>query len=217
MKQVSRLHLQRGISLLESLVAIVVMALGILGILGVQMRNLADTQTSVRRAQAVRLIEDLGERMKAHPNALMNLASYTIGWNATLSASPAVNCRDLACSPVQLAAYDLWAWRILVRDSLPAADVSTFVAAGEGTAENRRQLGVMVSWRANEREDGNDYNDRIDTTKTIAADGSVTEAGGGVTCPTGRTCHLQYLPVTARCAPYLMGPTPQYFCPGPKV
>ena len=42
---------QRGITLLESLVAIVVMALGILGILGVQMRTLSDTQTGVRRAQ----------------------------------------------------------------------------------------------------------------------------------------------------------------------
>ena len=49
---------QRGISLIESLVAIVVMALGILGILGVQMRTLADTQTGVRRAHAIRLIED---------------------------------------------------------------------------------------------------------------------------------------------------------------
>ena len=55
-------HLQRGISLIESLVAIVVMALGILGILGVQMRTLADTQSGVRRAQAIRLIEDLSER-----------------------------------------------------------------------------------------------------------------------------------------------------------
>ena len=60
---------QRGFSLIESLVAVVVMALGILGILGVQMRTLADTQTGVRRAQAIRLIEDLSERIKLNPNA----------------------------------------------------------------------------------------------------------------------------------------------------
>ena len=58
---------QRGITLIESLVAIVIMALGILGILGVQMRTLADTQTGVRRAQAVRLIEDLSERIQVSP------------------------------------------------------------------------------------------------------------------------------------------------------
>ena len=39
-----RSRIQRGITLIESLVAIAVMALGILGILGVQMRTLTDTQ-----------------------------------------------------------------------------------------------------------------------------------------------------------------------------
>ncbi len=76
-------RLQRGISLIESMVAIVVMALGILGILGVQMRTLADTQTGVRRAQAIRLIEDLSERMKVNPNALGSLGNYTTGWGRT--------------------------------------------------------------------------------------------------------------------------------------
>ena len=66
---------QRGITLLESLIAIVVAALGILGILGVQMRTLTDTQTSMRRAQAIRLIEDLSERMRVHPNALRQRCS----------------------------------------------------------------------------------------------------------------------------------------------
>ena len=69
---------QQGITLVESLVAIVVMALGVLGILGVQMRTLADTQTSVRRAQAVRLIEDLSERIRANPGGLSQLASYVM-------------------------------------------------------------------------------------------------------------------------------------------
>ena len=61
---------QRGVTLLESMIAIVLVALGVLGILGVQLRTLSDTQTAVRRAQAIRLIEDLSERMKANPAAL---------------------------------------------------------------------------------------------------------------------------------------------------
>ena len=71
---------QRGITLLESLIAIVVMALGILGIVGVQMRTLADTQTTVRRAQAIRLIEDLSERMKVNPNSLADISGYVTDW-----------------------------------------------------------------------------------------------------------------------------------------
>ena len=64
---------QRGITLIESLVAIVIAALGILGILGMQMRTLTDTQTSVRRAQAIRLIDDLSERIKVCPNSLLSV------------------------------------------------------------------------------------------------------------------------------------------------
>jgi len=67
---------QRGISLIESLIALVVAALGILGVVGVQMRTLTDTSSTVRRAQAIRLIEDLGERMKANPNALAVIDNY---------------------------------------------------------------------------------------------------------------------------------------------
>lgn len=79
-----RKALQKGITLLESLVAIVVMALGLLGIVGIQMRTLADTQTGVRRAQAVKLIEDLSERVRANPNAIGNATSYAVAWGSTL-------------------------------------------------------------------------------------------------------------------------------------
>src|SRR5574344_2836239 len=67
---------QRGITLIESLVALVISVLGIIGILGMQMRTLVDSQTATRRAQAVRLIEDLSERMRVHPNALASLGDY---------------------------------------------------------------------------------------------------------------------------------------------
>lgn len=74
----TRARRQQGLTLLESLVAIVVLALGVLGMLGVQMRTLAETQTGVRRAQAVRLIEDLSERIKSNPR----------GWTSWKTTSP---------------------------------------------------------------------------------------------------------------------------------
>ncbi|HRN05700.1 MAG TPA: prepilin-type N-terminal cleavage/methylation domain-containing protein, partial [Ottowia sp.] len=46
---------QRGVTLIESLVALVVVAVALFGILGIQMRTLVDTQSGVRRAQAIRL------------------------------------------------------------------------------------------------------------------------------------------------------------------
>lgn len=211
---------QRGITLIESLVAIVVMALGVLGILGVQMRTLTDTQTTVRRAQAIRLIEDLGERMKVNPNALADLKDvYVSGWNTTPTASQ--DCVSATCSHAQLAAYDLREWKRAVARTLPLGDASIFLAQGETGDANRRQLGVMISWRENERSITDTaarktYKDSIDATKIRATDGSFKEGGGTTTCPEDRSCHLQYIPVAARCAPYFAGAvtTPQFFCPG---
>ena len=55
-QQLTHKKRQHGISLIESLIALIVTALGILGVVGVQMRTLTDTSSTVRRAQAIRLI-----------------------------------------------------------------------------------------------------------------------------------------------------------------
>ena len=87
---------QGGITLVESLVAIVVAALGILGILGTQMRTLTDTQTTLRRAQAIRLIEDLSERMRVNPNALASLDAYVSDFSSRPSPGDCRVARPLA-------------------------------------------------------------------------------------------------------------------------
>lgn len=203
---------QRGISLIESLVAMVITALGILGIVGVQLRTLADTQTTVRRAQAILLIEDLSERMKVNPNALNNLTSYKSAFdNIPTPDSCATNC-----TPAQQASYDLAMWKQSVAKNLPLGEASIFIPPAEvGLTAGGRQLGVMISWRENER-DGSKTDD-IDATKVRATDGTLS-AGGGTdktkdACPDNRTCHLQYIPVSARCAPYDNGSgTPTFYC-----
>lgn len=201
---------QRGVALIESLVAIVVASLGILGIVGIQLRTLADTQTSVRREQAIRLIEDLSERMKVNPNALNNLASYASAFSDTPTPTA---CPTTGCSPTQQATYDLAKWKESVAQNLPLGAASIFLAPGETAA--RRQLGVMISWRENERVGSK--TDDIDATKVRASDGTLS-AGGGTdkatnACPDDRICHLQYIPVSARCAPYDNGTgTPIFYC-----
>jgi type IV pilus assembly protein PilV len=205
---------QRGISLIESLIAIVVMALGILGIVGVQLRTLSDTQTGVRRAQAIHLIEDLSERIKVNPNALLNLGSYAMPW--TTDPTGATDCTSSACTTAQIIQYDLQEWKKLVNNTLaPQAntavaanaltDATIFIPADETVASNRRQLGVMIRWRENERATTSDYRDPVSTEAT---------GGAGVTCDIGWTCHLQYIQVSTRCSPPNMSSgTAMTFCP----
>ena len=210
-KSVQPSKFQRGISLIESLVAMVVVALGILGILGVQMRTLTDTSTTVRRAQAIRLIEDLGERMKTNPNALGNLSAYV----SAFSAEPTVGNCAAGCDSAQLAAYDLAVWKKAIKASLPLGRASVFVPPAEsGAGVQGRQLGVVIAWRENEAEGRK--TDDIDNTKVRQTDGTfVAGTSAASACPADFTCHLQYIPVIGRCAPYSPGSTATtYYCPG---
>lgn len=216
-----QLSKQQGITLLESLIAIVVAALGILGILGVQMRTLTDTQTSMRRAQAIRLIEDLSERMKVNPNALSGINTYVAGWTATPPTTAATKkcVGSTTCTQAELAEYDLKEWKRLVERSLPLGNAATFLALADGDSSsitNRRQLGVLIRWRENEREDATGaYKDAINTGVSIKSDGSIGTKDP-TACPANFTCHLQYIPVSARCAPDFRAgnSAPLFFCPG---
>ena len=203
----ANLRQQQGISLLESLIAIVVMALGILGVMGVQMRTLNDTQTTVRRAQAIRLIEDLSERMKANPNALVNIDTYLTSWDNKPTASK--NCRTSVCSHTEWASFDRAEWKKSVNTMLPLGDASVFIPSTESAssnAGNQRLIGVMISWRENEKSSDSTYLTPI----------NASTGGGSVSCPTGKTCHLQYIPVSARCSPYFgfSAATASFFCAG---
>lgn len=194
---------QQGITLLETLVAIVIMALGILSVLGLQMRTLTNTQTSLYRAQAIRLIEDLNERLASNPNALLNINTYSSTWSNKPTA--AKDCSTSTCTHTELAAYDIAQWKALVATTLPLGNASVFTPQDETVAENRRQLGVMISWRENELTQDGSYKTPIN---------AANNGGTAASCPANQTCHLQFIPVIARCAPYFSGSSTQLFCPG---
>lgn len=183
---------QRGITLLESLVSILILAIGVLGLLGVQLRTLAENQTGVRRAQAVRLIEDLGERMKANPGRFAQLNSYVSDWTDTGSGTPTAACESATCTPAQLAAFDVQRWKQTIAETLPGGQASVFTSPDEaGDVANRRQLGVMVGWRANERKrEGESVADSAQYTAPFKVS---TSAAAAVDCPAGLICHLVYV------------------------
>ena len=190
-QQMSR---QRGISLMESLVAIVLMALGILGVLGSQLRTLADTQSGMRRAQALRLIDDLSERLKNQPDAMGQRQAYVLDWGA--APIVAKDCRIAAaavedfCDAAELRTYDLQRWLQGVREQLPHGDAALFLPSADS-----RQLGVMLAWHENERPGA------------ALATAAPAARPGQARCPDGRQCHLQYLSLTQRCLPDRQSPS----------
>jgi len=204
--------LQRGLSLLEALVALVVAALGVLGVAGIQLRTLSDTQSAVYRSQAIRLIEDLSERLKVQPNALLQVnrgggsLGYVINEWDTSPTAPSENCTSNWCNPDELATWDIAQWHELVQNTLPAGAGVVFPVQPSSAANSDiYQLGVLLRWRENE------HSELTDTDKKNT-DASLLKTSSGFQSGTGRpdldqgcsaagySCHLQYITISARCA-----------------
>ena len=200
---------QRGITLLESLVALVISALGILGIVGVRMRTLVDTQTTVHRAQAIRLIEDLNERLRANPNGLATMIANQTAVFGTIP-EPDNNCSTTDCTAFKLMMYDLWVWKENTKSTLPeGSEAHIFQAPWDIGSTDPRQIGVRISWRENEVEGRK--TDAMDATKVKQDDDSyVAGVEDEDACPDGRTCHLQYIAVPIRCA---ADSNNKFYCP----
>lgn len=60
---------QRGLSLIEVLVAVVIISLGMLGMAGLQASSLRGSQSAVYRAQAAQFAADMAERMRGNLGA----------------------------------------------------------------------------------------------------------------------------------------------------
>ncbi len=77
MPPLSAFHgVQRGASLIEVLVTLVILAIGLLGLAGLQSRLQASEMEAYQRAQALVLLEDMANRIAANRN---NAASYVTG------------------------------------------------------------------------------------------------------------------------------------------
>lgn len=175
---------QRGMTLIESLVALVVLALGVLGLIGFQMRTLKDSRDGVGRSRAIVAVQDIAERIRTNPElvAVTLAANYTAAFGAL--AAPAQNCTNTACTPAQLAAYDLWRWKANISAALPGGQGAVIPSAGDP-----RQFAVMVAWRENQLDAAAAAAENRNTqTQNFAVAGTT-----GLGCPANFTCHLVYV------------------------
>lgn len=181
-------HQQQGVSLVEALVAVLIVALGVLGMLGMQINVLAETRNSTQRAQALRIIEDLSERVKSNPSRYAVLSTYVLpNWDEP-GSTVVPNCSAVVCSAGQQAAWDINAWRRNVPLAMPGAQALTFLSQSETNTANRRQLGVLLAWRVNERADV--AGDAAFSTPFVVAEGARDAVIG---CPVNMICHLAYI------------------------
>jgi type IV pilus assembly protein PilV len=114
-----------GFTLIEVLVAIIVLSIGLIGIAGLLVSVIGRNQSSVYHSVAVSLATDIAERMRTNSKAF----SFTAGSNSyttqLTSGNPATysgtDCETAGanCDSVTMAKYDAAKWEQLVGKILP--------------------------------------------------------------------------------------------------
>jgi type IV pilus assembly protein PilV len=130
-----------GFTLVEVLVALVVLAVGMLGMALLLHAGLQGSRTALEHAQAVNLAADMAERMRANRSAV---AAYDTS-DGTPDPRLDAGCEDAAgpCTPDAMAGNDLRRWLDAVAAALPEGQGEVEVEALAAAAHRGT---VTVRW-----------------------------------------------------------------------
>lgn len=105
-----------GFTLVEVLVAVAVLAVGLLGMAGLQVASLHFNHSAYLRAQATLMAYDMAERIKANPVGLAN-GNYN---KQNAPDADIAGCLTVdGCNPAQMAQHDLFEWKAALTRQLP--------------------------------------------------------------------------------------------------
>ena len=140
---ISSLRTQRGTSLLEVLVTIIILAIGLLGLAGLQTRLQSSEMESYQRTQALIMLDDMASRIATNRT---NAASYVTGAATPLGGTAA--CPTTTATQQQT---DAGEWCNALKgagETLGGNDVGAMVG-GRGCVESigSDQYLITVAWQ----------------------------------------------------------------------
>ncbi len=114
-----RSRLDGGFTLLEVMVAAVVLSVGLLSLAGLQVIGLRTGHSSYLRTQATIQSYDIIDRMRANEFGVTN-GDYNQPTQAGSAGTEDTNCEAVnGCSTASMAAHDLFRWNQAIVDVLP--------------------------------------------------------------------------------------------------
>lgn len=129
---------QRGVGLIEVLVALLVLAIGVLGFIALQYRAVEATSESTYRIQAINLARDLAERIRLNRGALSTYETeLKVAANQSISTK---NCFTANCTISELADFDVS--QVTIRAKSVGMAVNLVTCPGNSDGRNC----VYVAW-----------------------------------------------------------------------
>ena len=152
---------QRGFTLVEVLVSVVILSIGVLGAVGMQAASLQSNREVRYQVIAASMARELAEKMRGNHVVAVSTANNPYLLNTTLTSSttltqPASNCYTGSCpTGLEIATWDIYDLQVRLRDALPSPkiriclDATPFTSAGvaQWTCSNSGDVAVLkLAW-----------------------------------------------------------------------
>lgn len=141
-------QLIKGFSLIEVMVAMLVLSVGLLGLASTLIAALHSSTSNYLSQQATQSAYDIFDRMRSNLGQGQNPGAtnpYITALVAPSASIPTVDCTVTACSDVQMATYDVWQWKTTLKNSLPAG-LGQIAVVGIGPSAGTAQITVTIQW-----------------------------------------------------------------------
>lgn len=160
----------KGFSLVEVLVAVVILSTALLGLVGLQTAGVRNVMNSYNRTQASQLASSMADRMRANVADLTSAAKIGGGSSSYIDLTPATagslitNCYSTTgCTAAQMAQNDLAVWNAaLIDPSNGLVKTGTITVAPFNLCPQAApppfQVTITVSWTENLNEAERDRN-----------------------------------------------------------
>ena len=153
---------QRGFSMIELLVAVLIMGIGVLGISALQMVSLQNNRGALQRSEAINLAYDMMDRIRANPAGAPPTSAYD-GLDLAENPPNATDCNANACTQAQMVAFDQAVWKcqlgnfntnntcqtLRTNGVIADEDAQPGLANGDGSidVDGNGMITITVQWR----------------------------------------------------------------------
>lgn len=147
---------QKGVGLIEVLVALLLLGVGILGFVALQYRAVEATSEAINRVQAINIARDMAERIRVNRDAINTYKSETE--TADKQSAFATDCITTNCTAVDMADFDVS--QVATKAATLGMTINMLTCAGNSNGRNC----IYVAWGDTSPTDGKGVGDCTDGT-----------------------------------------------------
>ena len=152
-------HTQKGFSLIEALVAFLILSVGMLGIASLQTTSLKSGHTAAMRTVAVMKADEILESMRSN---LAALNDYTAGAGdmGTDNGCSQTTVASATCTPTQMARDEIFRWKRSLIEALPnnASTTASVVVTPPAPPSTMTTVVVTINWSERDVENAGSTN-----------------------------------------------------------